>query len=71
MLLVRNALGPDVCELVPMAGGGVLLHKIKGTMHDTCNTANLVPHLVLEMRETSALRGGRMESITSRRAVLV
>jgi hypothetical protein len=53
VLLVRHALGADVCELVPMAGGGVLLHKIKGAMHDTCNTANLVPHLVLEMRETS------------------
>jgi hypothetical protein len=53
VLLVRNALGPDLCELVPLAGGGVLLHKIKGAMHDTCNTANLVPHLVLEMRDTS------------------
>ncbi len=52
VLLVRNMLGPDVCELVPMSGGGVLLHKIKGAMHDTCNTANLVPHLVLKMRET-------------------
>jgi hypothetical protein len=53
VLLVRNALGPDWCELVPLARGGVLLHKIKGAMHDTCNTANLVPHLVLEMRDTS------------------
>jgi hypothetical protein len=54
VMLVRNALGPDLCdELVPLAGGGVQLHKIKGSMHDTCNTANLVPHLVLELRETS------------------
>jgi hypothetical protein len=53
-MLVRDALGPDLCdELVPLACGDVLLHKIKGSMHDTCNTANLVPHLVLEMRETS------------------
>jgi hypothetical protein len=54
-MLVRDALGPDLCdELVPLAGGGVLLHKMKGAMHDTCNTTNLVPHLVLEMRETSS-----------------
>jgi hypothetical protein len=54
VMLVRDALGPDLSdELVPLAGGGVLLHKIKGSIHDTCNTANLVPHLVLKMRETS------------------
>jgi hypothetical protein len=54
VMFVRNGLGPDVCdELVPLTRGGVLLHKIKGAMHDTCNTANLVPHLVLELRETS------------------
>jgi len=54
MILLRNSLGPDLCdELVPLAGGGVLLHKIKGAMHDSCNTANLVPHKVLELRESS------------------
>ena len=54
VMLARNALGPDLCdELIPLVGGGVLLHKIKGSMHDTCNTANLVPHLVLQLRETS------------------
>ena len=52
--LVRDALGPDLCdELVPLAGGGVLLHKIQGTMHDTCNTANCVPHIMQELRKTS------------------
>jgi hypothetical protein len=54
VMLVRKELGPDLCDaLVPLAGGGVLLHKMKGAMHDTCNTANLVPHLVLQLRETS------------------
>jgi hypothetical protein len=54
VMLLRNALGRDVCdELVPLTRGGVLLHKIKGAMHDTCNTANFVPHLVLKLRETS------------------
>lgn len=52
--LVRQALGPLVCdELAPLVGGGVLVHKINGAMHDTCNTANLVPHLMLELRATS------------------
>jgi hypothetical protein len=52
--LVRIELGVDLCDdLVPLACGGVVLHKIQGAMHDTCNTANLVPHLVLQLRETS------------------
>jgi hypothetical protein len=54
IILLRSTLGPELCdELVPLAGSGVSLHKIKGSMHDTCNTANLVPHKVLEMRESS------------------
>jgi hypothetical protein len=54
VLLVRAELGPDVCdELVCLAGGGVLLHKIQGAMHDTCPTANLVPYLVNDLRATS------------------
>jgi hypothetical protein len=51
---IRDTLGPDLCdELVPLASGGVLLHKIQGSMHGTCNTANHVPHTMLELRETS------------------
>jgi hypothetical protein len=54
ILLLRSTLGPELCdELVPLVGGGVLLHKIKGSMHDTCNTANLVPHKVLQLRDIS------------------
>jgi hypothetical protein len=54
VLRVRAELGPDVCdELVPLSGGGVLLHKIQGAMHDTCPTANLVPYLVQDLRVTS------------------
>ena len=53
-LLLREDLGPEVAdELVPMVGGGVLIHKIQSTMHDTCATANLVPSYVYELRETS------------------
>ncbi len=44
---MREELGAALAdELVPLVGGGVLLH-------DTCATANLVPSLVLELRETS------------------
>jgi hypothetical protein len=54
VVLVRDKLGAALAdELVPLVGGGVLLHKIQSSMHDTCATANLVPSLVLELRETS------------------
>ena len=54
VVLVRDELGAALAdELVPLVGGGVLLHKIQSSMHDTCATANLVPSLVLELRETS------------------
>jgi hypothetical protein len=44
--LVRNELGADLCDgLCPLVCGGVVLHKIQG--------ANLVPQLVLQLRETS------------------
>jgi hypothetical protein len=33
-------------ELVPLVNGGVHLSKMNGTMHDTCNTANLVARKV-------------------------
>ena len=52
--LVRRELGPELAdELVPLVNGGVALHKMQSTMHDTCATANLVPSLVHELRETS------------------
>ncbi len=54
VLMVREQLGPDLAEeLVPLVGGRVLIHKIQSSMHDTCATANLVPSLVLELREIS------------------
>ncbi len=52
--LVRAELGPLLAdELVPLVAGGVVLHKMQSSMHDTCATTNLVPSLVYEMRETS------------------
>jgi hypothetical protein len=49
--LVRNELGPELQDiLAPLKDGGVMLHKIFGVMHDTCNTANLVAELMAGVR---------------------
>ena len=40
--MVRAELGDCADELVPLVKGGVHLSKLNGSMHDTCNTANLV-----------------------------
>lgn len=41
----------DRDALCPLYEGGVSLHKIYGVMHDTCNTANLVAALIIELQE--------------------
>ncbi len=41
----------DRDSLCPLVEGGVSLHKIYGVMHDTCNTANLVAKLMIELQE--------------------
>jgi hypothetical protein len=43
----------DRHTLCPLVEGGVSLHKIYGygVMHDTCNTANLVAQLIIELQE--------------------
>jgi hypothetical protein len=51
--LLRLELGCEADNLVPLTGGGVSLHKIRGVMHDTCATANLTATLMLEKRNTS------------------
>jgi hypothetical protein len=40
-------------NMLAVKGGGVLLHKIRGVMHDTCATANLTATLMNEKRNTS------------------
>jgi hypothetical protein len=37
--------------LCPLVEGGVHLHKLYGVMHDTCNTANLVATLMIELQQ--------------------
>ncbi len=46
--LLRQELGPEIAdEYVPVVDGGISLHKIQGSMHDTCATANLVASMML------------------------
>jgi hypothetical protein len=50
--IVRDELGLDFQDiLAPLTDGGVMLHKIFGVMHDTCNTANLVADLMVKLRD--------------------
>ena len=50
MAMVRAELGDKADELVPLVNGGVTLAKLRGSMHDTCNCANLVAKKVLVLR---------------------
>jgi hypothetical protein len=48
---LRDLLGPDLRDSIcPLNNGGVSLHKIFGVMHDTCNCANKVADLMMELR---------------------
>ena len=40
--MLREELGAAADTLVPLVKGGVTMVKLRGAMHDTCNTANLV-----------------------------
>ena len=49
--MVREHLGPDLQnDHCPIVNGGVEIHKIFGLMHDTCNTANRVAELMVNLR---------------------
>ena len=45
--LLRDELGALADVHVPLRNGGVMLHKLQGVMHDTCNTANKTARLAL------------------------
>ncbi len=63
--LLREELGSKADDLLAVVGGGVLLHKIRVVMHDTCATANLTATLMQEKRNTSGqLRYGYDECET-------
>ena len=51
---MRAELGDALAdEVLPMKNGGVLLHKLQSTMHDTCNGANLAARLIALKKEAS------------------
>ena len=51
--LLRAELGGEADTLVPLTNGGVQRHKVRGTMHNTCATANLAASMIGELREIS------------------
>jgi hypothetical protein len=57
ILLLRAELGGGavVDKFVPLTNGGVQVHKLRGSMHDTCATANLAAVLIGELRDIIGL----------------
>ncbi len=53
--LVREQLGVDADALVPLRNGGVTLTKLCGSMHDTCNSANLIAKKVQRIQNHMTL----------------
>jgi hypothetical protein len=53
--LVRAELGEQADALVPLTNGGVVLAKLQGVMHDTCNTANAIARRVKAIRDDSGI----------------
>ncbi len=40
--MLRTELGDEADTYVPLVNGGINLSKLRGVMHDTCNSANKV-----------------------------
>jgi hypothetical protein len=51
--LVHAELGDKADALVPLINGGVVLAKLQGVMHDTCNVANAIARRVKALRNDS------------------
>ena len=49
--MLRQELGADADLLVPLVNGGVTMAKLRGVMHDTCNSANLIAKKVRIIRD--------------------
>jgi len=49
--MLREDLGAEADALVPMVNGGVTMTKLRGVMHDTCNSANLIAKKVRIIRD--------------------
>ncbi len=50
---LRQELGVEADELVPLVNGGINFSKLRGVMHDTCNAANKVARMVKTLRDDS------------------
>jgi hypothetical protein len=50
--ILRRELGEEADTLVPLVNGGINFSKLRGVMHDTCNTANKVATLARVQRDT-------------------
>ena len=53
LTILRHELGEDADTLVPLVNGGVTLSKLRSVMHDTCNHANKVARVALDLRNES------------------
>lgn len=51
--LLRDMLGDEADDLVPLRNGGVKLFRIESTMHDGCNTAKAVVPFLKELKNKS------------------
>jgi hypothetical protein len=49
--MLRTALGETCNTFVPLVNGGVSITKLRGAMHDTCNSANLIAKKVRIIRD--------------------
>ncbi len=50
--ILRKELGEEADTLVPLVQGGIKFSKLRGVMHDTCDSANKVARLVRVQRDT-------------------
>ncbi len=64
--MLRDALGEEADNLVPLVNDGETLTKLRGVMHDTCNTADLVATKVRVLRDDA---GKRMFGVEEWRAM--
>ena len=49
--MLRQEMGDEADLLVPLVNGGVTMAKLRGVMHDTCNSANLIAKKVRIIRD--------------------
>ncbi len=49
--MLREDLGAYADALVPLVNGGVTMTELRGVMHDTCNSANLIAKKVRIIRD--------------------